>query len=135
MEVQHTIREFTYNGVALPDPGAQFSIEQVREFFSALYPDIVNAAIEGPKNVGNKLVYEFRRAVGTKGATIGERVEAIIQRNRDSRRAIVFPKRLRALHGKVGSCVATDPYLEHVRRAPVVEEAVLPAYDTLPVLP
>lgn len=68
MEVQASIREFKYNGVALNDPGAQFSLEQVREFYATLYPEIVNASIEGPTTEGNKVVYEFRRAVGTKGA-------------------------------------------------------------------
>jgi PRTRC genetic system protein C len=68
MEVSQAVREFKYNGVALKDPGAEYSIEQVREFYSTIYPEIVNADIEGPENVGNKVVYEFRRAVGTKGA-------------------------------------------------------------------
>lgn len=68
MEVSKGIREFKYNGVALKDPGAEFTLEKVREFYATLYPEIVNADIEGPTNVGNKTVYEFRRAVGTKGA-------------------------------------------------------------------
>jgi PRTRC genetic system protein C len=68
VEVSQAVREFKYNGVALKDPGAEYSIEQVREFYSTIYPEIVNADIEGPENVGTKVVYEFRRAVGTKGA-------------------------------------------------------------------
>jgi PRTRC genetic system protein C len=67
MEVQPAIREFKYNGVALADPNPQHSVTEVRDFYSAIYPEIVSAAIEGPVNAGNKLVYEFRKAVGTKG--------------------------------------------------------------------
>lgn len=68
MKVETATREFTYNGVALKDPNPAHSVEQVREFYAAIYPEIVSAAIEGPENVGNKLVYAFRRAVGTKGS-------------------------------------------------------------------
>lgn len=32
------------------------------------YPEIISAEIEGPEVSGNKTVYKFRRAVGTKGA-------------------------------------------------------------------
>lgn len=67
MDVQTLAREFRYNGVALPDPGPQFSLEQVRDFYAAMYPEITSAAIEGPESVGAKTVYTFRRAVGTKG--------------------------------------------------------------------
>lgn len=67
MEVQTLTREFRYNGVALPDPGPQHTLEQVREFYSAMYPEITSAAIEGPENIGAKTIYTFRRAVGTKG--------------------------------------------------------------------
>ena len=67
MEVQNLIREFRYNGVALPDPGPQHTLEQVREFYAAMYPEITSAAIEGPENIGSKTIYTFRRAVGTKG--------------------------------------------------------------------
>ena len=67
MEVSQSTRQFKYNGVALQDPGPAFTLEQVREFYSTLYPEIINAAIEGPTISGSKTVYEFRRAVGTKG--------------------------------------------------------------------
>jgi PRTRC genetic system protein C len=72
MEVTKGTREFKYNGVALADPGPQYSLEQVREVYAAIYPEIVNADIEGPTVVGSKTVYEFRRAVGTKGAVAAD---------------------------------------------------------------
>ena len=62
-------RAFRYNSVALPDPGPQYTLEQVRDLFAATYPEIVNAAIEGPeeKNQGT------RRAPGGGAAARGGR--------------------------------------------------------------
>jgi PRTRC genetic system protein C len=65
-------RAFRYNSVALPDPGPQYTLEQVRDLFAATYPEIVNAAIEGPEEKSGELVYTFRRAVGTKGGSTKE---------------------------------------------------------------
>jgi len=61
-------REFRYNGAKLTDPSPIFSLQQVRDFYGNTYPEIVNAEIEGPEVAGNKNVFTFRRAVGTKGA-------------------------------------------------------------------
>jgi PRTRC genetic system protein C len=68
LQAQELARAFRYNSVDLPDPGPQFDIQQVRDLFAATYPEIVNAAIEGPEEKDGKLVYTFRKAVGTKGA-------------------------------------------------------------------
>jgi len=68
MDIQNLIRQFKYNGVALADPGALLSLEQVRDFYASVYPEILSADIEGPEQAGGKLIYTFRRAVGTKGA-------------------------------------------------------------------
>jgi PRTRC genetic system protein C len=62
-------RVFRYNSVELPDPGAQFTVEQVRDIYAATYPEITSAAVEGPEEDGDTVTYTFRRAVGTKGAT------------------------------------------------------------------
>jgi PRTRC genetic system protein C len=67
MEIKESIREFKYGSVVLADPNAQFSLTQVRDFFSAAYPQILNAEIEGPEIKANRSIYTFRRAVGTKG--------------------------------------------------------------------
>jgi PRTRC genetic system protein C len=61
------VREFSYNGVALPDPGVGLSLEAVRDVYSATFPEIVSASIEGPETRDGKLVYTFRKGVGTKG--------------------------------------------------------------------
>lgn len=68
MQTQELVREFKYNSVALPDPNPAFNLDQVRDFFSSVYPEILNAEIEGPVTKANKNVYTFRRAVGTKGS-------------------------------------------------------------------
>lgn len=64
---QELQREFKYNSVKLPDPNPVFSLSQVRDFYANVYPEITSADIEGPEVVGNKNIYSFRRAVGTKG--------------------------------------------------------------------
>ena len=67
MQVEQMEREFTYNGVRLPDPGHKLSVDQVRDTYAAAYPEIATASLEGPEAVGNKLVYRFSRAIGSKG--------------------------------------------------------------------
>lgn len=73
IETKELVRTFRYNSVDLPDPGAQYTVEQVRDFYSATYPEITSAAVEGPEEKDGKLVYTFRRAVGTKGGDDRER--------------------------------------------------------------
>ena len=67
MTIETMAREFRYDGVRLPDPNPKLSIEEVRTAFSATYPEIATAALTGPEAVGNKLVYHFAKAIGTKG--------------------------------------------------------------------
>ena len=67
LETRSLERSFRYNSVDLADPGAQYSAEEVRDLYTATYPELANAAIEGPEQKEGKLVYTFRRPVGTKG--------------------------------------------------------------------
>lgn len=67
IKVEKLERVFLYNGMALPDPGANMTPTQVRDVYGAAYPEITNADIEGPVRKGDKLEFTFRRAVGTKG--------------------------------------------------------------------
>jgi PRTRC genetic system protein C len=48
MEKHRLLREFAYNGIKLPDPNPEMSLEQVREVYSPAYPELTTAAIEGP---------------------------------------------------------------------------------------
>ncbi len=68
LQVSELVREFTFNGVKLADLGPAFTPEQIKDFYANVHPDLLNAQIEGPTTKGEKQVYEFRRAVGTKGA-------------------------------------------------------------------
>ena len=67
MEVRQLVREFHYNGVTLPEINSTMTVEEVRDAYTSLYPEIATAAIEGPETVAGKLVYKFVRAIGAKG--------------------------------------------------------------------
>ena len=67
MTVTPAIRIFSYHGITLPDPGCRLSPEEVKAAYSTLYPELATAAINGPEAVGDKLRYEFVRAIGAKG--------------------------------------------------------------------
>jgi len=60
-------REFNFNGVKIPDPDKTLSPEEVRSVLATMYPDIATASITGPEAVGDKLRYNFVRAIGVKG--------------------------------------------------------------------
>jgi PRTRC genetic system protein C len=67
MQTSIVTREFSFNGVKLPDPDPKLSPEQVRSVLATMYPDIATASIAGPEAVGDKLRYNFVRAIGAKG--------------------------------------------------------------------
>lgn len=60
-------RQFTFNGVTLPDPGEEFTPEEVKDVYSAQYPDITTAIVEAPVVHETHIEYKFVRNVGTKG--------------------------------------------------------------------
>jgi PRTRC genetic system protein C len=71
-------RVFRYNGVALPDvPG--MTPREVRDLYSAQYPELISAEIQTGEVVNGVQEYTFRKAVGTKGRTgrEGERFAAL----------------------------------------------------------
>jgi PRTRC genetic system protein C len=65
--INQLTRVFEYGGMELPDPGAGMTPSQVRDTFSAAYPELATAEVVGPETRGNKLVYSFRRQAGAKG--------------------------------------------------------------------
>jgi len=91
--VQKLLRSFAYNGIALPDPGSDLTPEQVRDVYSATYPEITTASIEGPEQKGERLVHTFRRAVGTKGAVSvdSRRPSGVVLRQREDGLTYVEP--------------------------------------------
>lgn len=60
-------RQFLFNGVRLPDPGEYMSVDDVKALYSAQYPELATAAVNGPEAVGDKMRYTFERAIGSKG--------------------------------------------------------------------
>ncbi len=68
MEVTELKRSFVYKGITLPDTSSAMAPAEVKDFYGATYPELVNAEIEGPVRNGGADVYTFRKAVGTKGA-------------------------------------------------------------------
>ncbi|TAM83464.1 MAG: PRTRC system protein C [Acidobacteria bacterium] len=67
MESRVLGRSFSFQSLKLPDPDPKLSAEEVRTLYSQQYPDIATATITGPEVVGDKLVYRFSRAIGSKG--------------------------------------------------------------------
>jgi PRTRC genetic system protein C len=67
MQASVVSREFNFNGVKIPDPDKALSPEEVRSVLATMYPDIATASITGPEAVGDKLRYNFVRAIGAKG--------------------------------------------------------------------
>lgn len=67
MTIKTMTRIFEFQGIRLPDPNAAMTVEQVRGVFATQYPEIATASLTGPEAVGEKCVYRFERAIGTKG--------------------------------------------------------------------
>jgi PRTRC genetic system protein C len=67
MESHPLSRYFEVHGVKLPDPNPAVSVEEIRTLYSQQFPEIATAAVTGPEQVGDKLVYRFSTAIGTKG--------------------------------------------------------------------
>jgi PRTRC genetic system protein C len=68
ISIAAVIREFVYNGVNLLDPGPAFSPDQVRDLYTAQYPELTTAAVDGPALAGEVARYTFVRAAGAKGS-------------------------------------------------------------------
>jgi PRTRC genetic system protein C len=67
LETEVLLREFHYNGVRIPDPGPELTVEQVRDLLTPNYPEIATASVSGPEDTGSVLRYTFSRAIGSKG--------------------------------------------------------------------
>jgi PRTRC genetic system protein C len=63
---QESKRYFDFNGLNLPDPGAMFTVDEVKQMFSNAYPDLLTAVVE-TELVADGVKYNFIRNVGTKG--------------------------------------------------------------------
>ncbi|TCK33403.1 PRTRC genetic system protein C [Paraburkholderia sp. BL8N3] len=68
ISVAAVTREFVYNGMNLADPGAAFTPDQVRDLYTAQYPELTTAAVDGPEIKDTVMRYKFVRAAGAKGS-------------------------------------------------------------------
>jgi PRTRC genetic system protein C len=53
--------------VRLADPGAEFTANDVQNFYSANYPILTNAKIVGPEIRDDEVQYRFESTMGHKG--------------------------------------------------------------------
>ena len=60
-------RIFKFNAVNLDDPGSQFSPADVRDYYSAHYPQLTGASVKGPVREDGKEIWTFETRIGTKG--------------------------------------------------------------------
>ncbi len=67
MESRVLQKVYEFNGVRLPAISNDLSPEETRNLYSQQYPEISTATVTGPEVVGDKLVYRFSRAIGSKG--------------------------------------------------------------------
>ncbi len=67
LKTEVLLREFYFNGVRIPDPGPEMTVEQVRELLTPTYPEIATATLTGPEVTGSAMRYTFSRAIGSKG--------------------------------------------------------------------
>ena len=71
MLINELSRVFLHNengqDIRLADPGVDFSKDEVRNFYSNLYPILTTAKIRGPEIKNDEVVYIFESSMGTKG--------------------------------------------------------------------
>lgn len=65
------VREFVFNEkqteIILNDPDTGWTPEDVMNFYANVYPSLTTAKISGPVIVEDKLQYQFKSIMGTKG--------------------------------------------------------------------
>jgi PRTRC genetic system protein C len=60
-------RVFQFQGIRLPDPNPEMSVDEVKALYAAQYPELATAIVNGPEAAGDKMRYTFERAIGSKG--------------------------------------------------------------------
>ena len=53
--------------IILSDPNPEMSPDEVMNFFSGSYPELTTATVHGPEVDNDKVVYNFKTTIGTKG--------------------------------------------------------------------
>ncbi len=44
-----------------------FNVNEVLEFYTGQYPELTTASVQGPEVKEDKIIYQFKNNVGTKG--------------------------------------------------------------------
>jgi len=60
-------RVFLYKGNELSDIDRDMSEDKVLEHYSNIYPELINSVVEQKEIKNDKIYYEFKSNVGTKG--------------------------------------------------------------------
>ncbi|WP_298150601.1 PRTRC system protein C [Flavobacterium sp.] len=69
MQVTKLTRVFSYNGMELADPDPSVSPNKVAEFYSALYPELAVCTVNEGVISGDKQIFTFTKAAGSKSWT------------------------------------------------------------------
>jgi PRTRC genetic system protein C len=67
LTVTKMTRVFQFQGIRLPDPNPEMSVEEVKALYAAQYPELATAVVNGPEAAGDKMRYTFERSIGSKG--------------------------------------------------------------------
>jgi PRTRC genetic system protein C len=59
LKAEELVREFHYNGVLIPDPGPELTVDWVRDLPTPNFPEMATASISGPEATGSVLCYAF----------------------------------------------------------------------------
>lgn len=60
-------RIFQYSSLEIPDPDPTLDVEGVKRVLANRFPELLNAGVEGPTISGDRQVFTFVKALGTKG--------------------------------------------------------------------
>ena len=66
MKITKIEREFKFKEKSLEDPNPKMTVDQIRNFYAAEFPELINAVWEEKSSAG-KMSIEFKTSVGKKG--------------------------------------------------------------------
>ena len=60
LTVTKMTRIFQFQGIRLPDPNPEMSVEEVKALYAAQYPELATAVVNGPEAAGDKMRFPCR---------------------------------------------------------------------------
>jgi len=67
LDIKTMKRVFKHGKKELADPNIAMSPDDVMAFYSNTYPELTTSTVQGPKVMEDRIEYEFKTVVGTKG--------------------------------------------------------------------